>query len=75
MIDCVYWPPGNHVLMHSVMTFSSIFEYLFSVSQNFLICGAFNVHVDMTSKDSEKVLNCLESCNINQHVREPTHLH
>ena len=38
-------------------------------------CGDFNIHVDTISKDSEKFLNCLESCNINQHVHKPTHLH
>ena len=31
--------------------------------------------MDTTSKDSEKFLNCLESCNINQHVHKPTHIH
>ena len=31
--------------------------------------------MDAISKDSEKFLNCLESCNINQHVHKPTHLH
>ena len=40
-----------------------------------MICGDFNIHVDTTSKDSEKFLNCLETCNINQHVNKPTHLH
>ena len=34
-----------------------------------------NIHVDTTSNDSEKFLNCLETCNINQHVHKPTHLH
>ena len=55
--------------------FFSLFEYLSSVSQNFLICGDFNIHVDTTSKDSEKFLNCPETCNIYQHVYKPTNLH
>ena len=45
------------------------------MSQNFLICGDFNIHVVTTFKDSEKFVNCLETCNINQHVHKPTHLH
>ena len=39
------------------------------------MCGDFNIHVDTTSGDSTKFLNCLDSCNITQHVRTPTHLH
>ena len=39
------------------------------------IIGDFNIHVYTTSKDSEKFLNCLESCNVNQHIHKPTHLH
>ena len=69
VIACVYRPPG------SCSDAFKIFEYLSSVSQNFLICGDFNIHVDTTSKESENFLNCLESCNINQHVHKPTHLH
>ena len=40
-----------------------------------MTCGDFIIHVDTTSKDSEKFFNCLESCNFNQHVHKPTHLH
>ena len=74
MIACVYRPPSSCSDAFCA-EFFSIFECLSSVSQNFLICGDFNIHVDITSKDSEKFLNCLESCNINQHVHKPTHLH
>ena len=70
MIACVYRPPGS-----CSDAFCDEFFSISSVSQNFLICGDLNIHVDTTSKDSEKVLNCLESCNINQLVHKPTHLH
>ena len=40
-----------------------------------MICGDFYIHGDTTSRDSEKLLNCLETYNINQHVYKPTHLH
>ena len=39
------------------------------------MCGDFYIHVDTTSSDSTKFLNCLDSCNITQHVCTPTHLH
>ena len=74
MIACVYRPPGSCSDAFCDIFFS-LFEYLSSLSQNFLICGDFNIHVDTISKDSEKFLNCLESCNINQYVHKPTHLH
>ena len=74
IIACVYRPPGS-CSDAFCDEFFSIFEYLSSVSQNFLICGYFNIHLDTTSKDSEKFLYCLESCNINQHVHKPTRLH
>ena len=74
VIACVYRPPGS-CSDAFCDEFFSLFEYLSSLSQNFLICGNFNIHVDTISKDSEKFLNCLESCNINQHVHKPTHLH
>ena len=74
MIACVYRLPGScsHAFCDE---FFNLFEYLSSVSQNCLICGDFKIHVDTTSKDSEKFLNCLETCNINQLVHKPTHLH
>ena len=34
--------------------------------------GDFNIHVDTTSNDSVKFLNCLELCDI---THTPTHLH
>ena len=74
VIACVYQPPGS-CSDAFCDEFFNLFEYLSSVSQNFLICGDFNIHVDTTSKDSEKFLNCLKSCNISQHVHKPTHLH
>ena len=74
VIACVYRRPGS-CSDAFCDEFFSISEYLSSGSQNFLICGDFNTHVDTTSKDSEKFLNCFESCNINQHVHKPTHLH
>ena len=74
VIACVYRPPASSSDAFCD-EFFNLLEYLSSVSQIFLTCGDFNIHVDTTSKNSEKFLNCLESCNINQHVHKPTHLH
>ena len=74
MIACVYRPPGS-CSDEFLDQFLNLFEYLSSVSSSFLMCGDFNIHVDTTSSDSIKFLNCLDSCNIAQHVHSPTHLH
>ena len=70
----VYRPPGSYSDAFCDKFFN-LLVYLSSVGQNFLICGDFNIHVDTTSKESEKFLNCLETCNINQHTHNPSHLH
>ena len=45
-----------------------------SESLNIIMCDDFNIHVYTT--DSVKFLNCLETCNITQHVHTPLmHLH
>ena len=74
MIACVYRPPGS-CSDEFLDQFLNFFEYLSSVSSLFLMCGDFNIHVDTSSSDSTKFLNCLDSCNIAQHVHSPTHLH
>ena len=74
VIACVYRIPGS-CSDAFCDEFFSLFVYLSSVSQNLVICGDFNINVDTIFKDSENFLNCLESCNINQHVHKPTHLH
>ena len=74
MIACVYGPPGS-CSDEFLDQFLNFFEYLSSVSSSFLMCGDFNIHVDTSSSDSTKFLNCLDSCNIAQHVHSPTHLH
>ena len=73
-IACVYRPPGS-CSDEFFDQFLNLFEYLSSVSSSFFMCGDFNIHVDTTSSDSTKFLSCLDSCNITQHVRTPTHLH
>ena len=74
VIACVYRSPGS-CSDEFFDQFLNRFEYLSSVSSSFFMCGDFSIHVDTTSGDSTKFLNCFDSCNITQHVRTPTHLH
>ena len=48
--------------MHSLTKFVDLRSLVISTSM-------------LTQLDSDKFLNCLESCNINQHVHKPTHQH
>ena len=43
-------------------------------SSSLFMCGDFNIRVDTTFSDSVKFLNCLDPCNITQHVHTPTNL-
>ena len=74
MLACVYRPLGS-CSDEFFDQFLNLFEYLSSVSSSFFMCGDFNIHVDTISSDSTKFLNCLDSCNITQHVHTPTYLH
>ena len=75
IIACVYRPPGS-CSDEFFYQFLNLFEYMYLSSvSSFFMCGDFNIHVDTTSRDSTKFLNCLDSCNFTQHVHTPTHLH
>ena len=73
LIACVFSPPG----LRSDAFFDNFSISLSTCPQLLLhfLCGDFNIDVDTTSNDSVKFLNCLETCNITQHVHTPTHLH
>ena len=73
VLTCIYRPPGSCSCF--LDQFLNLLEYLSSVSPSFLICGDFNIHVDISSNDSINFLSCLESCNITQNVLTSTHLH
>ena len=72
LVACVYCPPGpcsNDFLDN----FLSV-GFLWSICCQFCICGDFNIYMDVSGGDGDKVLFLLESCSINQIVNQPTHL-
>ena len=46
-----------------------------SIDNTYYICGDLNIHIDLPGGDGEKFLNLAESCNLEQLVAHPTHLH
>ena len=70
-------PPNNKNKLTSSLffnDFSSLLEILTVGSTQLLLTGDFNVHVDVVNdRDAVKILNLLDTYNLQQHVREPTH--
>ena len=46
-----------------------------SIGSAYYIRGDFNIHVDVPGDDGEKFLHLVESCNLEQLVAHPTHIH
>ena len=71
----VYRPEPNTENMNTFFhEFSSLLETLTIVPHDSLILGDFNIHVDIQDNyNSKKLMEILETFNLNQHVMEPTH--
>ena len=73
-VACVYRPPGPCTVTF-MEDFMSFVGFLSSVDTRFCILGDFNMHVDVPEGVGAKFISILESCNLDQHVTQPTHLH
>ena len=49
--------------------------FLSSLSSSFVICGDFNLHVDIMSPTVSEFKSVIDSCCLSQHIDFPTHLH
>ena len=65
----------NSLIPLSLEEVLTLIEFLSSISNTFLICGNFNIYVDVFSKDSAKFLSLIESCNITHYVQTSIQLH
>ena len=72
-IAVIYRPPSSQIGVF-LAEFASLLEQLAANSDNLLIVGDFNFHLD-DSKNTDviKLHNLLESFNLKQHVATPTH--
>jgi len=78
-IITIYRPPPNQKNQLSSSSFLEEFADLLSfailLKGELLINGDFNYHLNNTSNvDTQQFISLLESCNIKQHISDPTHL-
>ena len=62
----LYLPLSWAMFVHILDEFMFFVCFLSSVDCNYLICGDFNIHVDVPCTDSHKLKALLESCNLRQ---------
>ena len=55
--------------------FLSCVGFLSSVSSSFVICGEFNIHVDIMSPTVSEFKSVIDSCCLSQYIDFLTHLH
>ena len=49
--------------------------FLSSLSPSFVICGDFNLHVEIMSPTVSELKSVMDSCCLSQYIDFPTHLH
>ena len=56
--------------------FSSLLEHISTISEEVVITGDFNIHIDnVNDRDGMKLRDLLDIANLTQHVNGVTHLH
>ena len=73
-LGVIYWPPAPSVVQF-FEDFLSYVGFLSSLSSSFVICGDFNLHVDIMSPTVSEFKSVIDSCCLYQHIDFPTHLH
>ena len=76
---CIYRPPAsqkNKIKKTDFLPeFESFLQDIYTKTENCIILGDLNVHVDDTSDSEAKAfLETLKALNLTQHVTEPTHI-
>ena len=73
-VAIIYRPPGP--LGNFLAELNEFLVTLVSASDDFILVGDFNIHMDLSSNDSSKKLTMLLSDFVlKQHIDVPTHVH
>ena len=77
LLQCVYRPGSQAVTAQFFDELTSVLEQ-FSVQRRpflifFLICGDLNIHIDDNDMYATRLNELLQTFDLVQHVREPTH--
>ena len=73
-LGVIYRPPASSVVKF-FEDFLSYVGFLSSLSPSFVICGDFNLHVDIMSPTVSEFKSVMDSCCLSQYIDFPTHLH
>jgi hypothetical protein len=73
MLLNIYRPPGPDSIF--LCELEEILSTLALSSQDLVITGDFNLHVDVSSQKTDQFLEILSSLDLKQHVKFPTHIH
>ena len=74
LIVIIYRPPSSN-FKSFISEFSSFLELVATAAGKLIIVGDFNIHIDNSlSPVSRQFLSLIDSFDISQHVREPTHI-
>ena len=74
LLACVYRPPES-CTYNFQEEFMSFVGFLSSINSSYHIFGDFNIHVDVPGGDGYKFMTFLDSCDLKQLAKQPTHLH
>ena len=69
----IYRPPGPASSFFSEL--QDLLVYLASLPHELVLMGDFNLHLESLSSDVRQLTGILESFDLNQHVKFPTHIH
>ena len=69
--SCVYRPDGN--ISSFLADFDNFLGDIFLQADRILLCGDFNIHLDVSSKDTNQFNDVIESYGLYQFVQQSTH--
>ena len=65
--------PNNETMGKFLDEFSTLLEEISVVTQDIVILGYFNIHIDVNNSTSSKFNDIIRAFDLVQHVMEPTH--
>ena len=73
LLQCVYRPGSQAVTAQFFDELTSVLEQFSVQRRPFLICGDLNIHIDDNDMYATRLNELLQTFDLVQHVREPTH--
>lgn len=71
LCSCIYRADGS--IPSFLSDFDNFLGDVFLVAEKILVCGDFNIHLDVNSNDTHQFNDIIESYGLQQLVKQPTH--